>query len=251
MMYSLKLNDRASKAIKENRKRVEIRCKKDNDGFSYDDLNNGDVIKFSSESYGNFYTLVKEVNHYNSIEELLTLEGTKYTTSSTDDFDEAVKSINSLNMYKENIPKYGVYAIHIKYLYNENNVWDELFEIANNVRCDHELSGLVSAGGVGAAILTSNHKIFTGVCIDTASSLGMCAERNAIANMITNKEYEITKLVCVDSKGQVTTPCGACRELMMQLNKTGKDIEVLLDIDNKKIVKLSDLTPNWWATNRL
>lgn len=37
-------------------------------------------------------------------------------------------------------------------------------------------------------------EIYTGVCIDTACTLGMCAERNAIANMITNGEGKIVKL---------------------------------------------------------
>jgi cytidine deaminase len=47
---------------------------------------------------------------------------------------------------------------------------------------------MISAGGVGAAILTKKYNIYTGVCIDTASTLGMCGEQNAIANMITNGE---------------------------------------------------------------
>ncbi|WP_331654747.1 hypothetical protein [Anaerosporobacter sp.] len=33
--------------------------------------------------------------------------------------------------------------------------------------------------------------VCTGVCIDTASTFGMCGERNAIANMITNGESQI------------------------------------------------------------
>ena len=48
-------------------------------------------------------------------------------------------------------------------------------------------SGEVSAGSMQPP----------GVCIDTASTLGMCAERNAIANMITNGESEIEKVVAV------------------------------------------------------
>ena len=48
------------------------------------------------------------------------------------------------------------------------------------------ISPFIEAGGVAAAILTDQGNIYTGVCIDTASTLGMCAERNAIANMITN-----------------------------------------------------------------
>lgn len=38
----------------------------------------------------------------------------------------------------------------------------------------------------------------TTVWIDTACSLGMCAERNAIANMITNGENAICRVIAVD-----------------------------------------------------
>lgn len=69
---------------------------------------------------------------------------------------------------------------------------------------------------MAAALLTEGGNVYLGVCIDTACSLGMCAERNAIANMITNSEHEINKLVCVAEGGRVAMPCGACRELMMQ-----------------------------------
>jgi cytidine deaminase len=72
----------------------------------------------------------------------------------------------------------------------------------------------------------------------------MCGERNAIANMITHGENEIIKLVCVDSRGNVGSPCGACREYMMQLSKDSKNIEILKDIDSKEIVKLEELLPD-------
>lgn len=63
-----------------------------------------------------------------------------------------------------------------------------------------------------AAIITKQGNIYVGVCIDTASSLGMCAERNSIANMITNGESQIDKAVAVTPDGKVDSPCGACLE---------------------------------------
>ncbi|MDY3368015.1 MAG: cytidine deaminase [Zhenhengia yiwuensis] len=53
----------------------------------------------------------------------------------------------------------------------------------------------IDAGGVAAALLTKGGNIYTGVCIDISCTLGMCAERNAIANMITNGESQIEKVV--------------------------------------------------------
>ncbi|MBO5757696.1 MAG: cytidine deaminase, partial [Clostridia bacterium] len=89
------------------------------------------------------------------------------------------------------------------------------------------------------------------VCIDTCSGLGMCAERNAIANMITNGESRIVKLVCVIGDGRVGSPCGACREMMMQLDKRSPEIEILTDLETLSTVTLGDLVPDWWGTERM
>lgn len=250
MIIKLNINDRAALAIKDKRKRVEIRANKENSKHDYSNLKQNDIIEFTSNNLGVLYVKVKEANYYKTLEELFTLEGTRYTTS-TNDKDEAIRNINNLDGYEEAIKKNGVYAIHIEYLYSENTIWEELYEKAKNVRNPRDVSGMISAGQVGAALLTKNHNIYTGVCIDTASTLGMCGERNAIANMITNGENEIIKLVCVDSKGNVGSPCGACREYMMQLSKNSKDIEILKDIDTKEIVKLEELIPDWWGYDRV
>lgn len=103
---------------------------------------------------------------------------------------------------------------------------------------------------MAAAILTKAGNIYVGVCIDTASTLGMCAERNAIANMITNGESQIDKIVAVMPDGTVGSPCGACREYMMQLDKGSGEIEILLDLDSKKTARLKALIPDWWGINR-
>ncbi len=246
MIMELNINDRAALAIKNKSKRVEIRTSKDDDK-DYSKLKVNDLIKFNSNNMGIFYVKVTEVNHYDTLEELFTLEGTKYTTSSTNDKEEAIKNVNKLDGYEKAIKEKGVYAIHIEYLYSENTVWEELYEKAKNIKNPRDVSGMISAGGVGAAILTKNHHIYLGVCIDTSCSLGMCAERNAIANMITNGEEEIIKLVCIDSKDEIVFPCGACREYLMQLSKNSKDIEILKNIKSKEIVKLEELIPNWWG----
>ena len=250
MVYKLNINDRAALAIKNKTKRVEIRANKKGK-INYSKISSNDIIEFTSNSLEVFYAEVKEVNYYKTLEELFTLEGTKYTTSSTDDYDEAIKNVYKLDGYEESIKNFGVYAIHIEYLYSENTIWDELYEKSKNVRNSREVSKMISAGGVGAAILTKNHHIYTGVCIDTSCSLGMCAERNAIANMITNGEKEILKLVCIDSRGVVASPCGACREYLMQLSKNSKDIEILIDEKTKEFVKLEELIPDWWGYDRV
>lgn len=128
--------------------------------------------------------------------------------------------------------------------------WKELYKRAKSVLNPRAISPFIEAGSVAAAILTDKGNIYLGVCIDTACTLGMCAERNAIANMITNGENRIIKLVCVMKDGAVGSPCGACREYLMQLDKTGPDMEVLIDLESEKTIKLKELLPDWWGVDR-
>lgn len=130
------------------------------------------------------------------------------------------------------------------------NIWDALYERALEVQNGRVISPFVDAGGVAAAILTKSGNIYVGVCIDTCCSLGMCAERNAIANMITHGESEIDKVVAVMSDGRVGSPCGACRELMMQLSERSTEIEILTDKESYTYVTLGELLPDWWGKER-
>ena len=129
-------------------------------------------------------------------------------------------------------------------------MWNKLYNAAVKVQNARTISPFIEAGGVAAAILTKQGNIYVGVCIDTASTLGVCAERNAIANMITNGESRIDKVVAVMPDGKVGSPCGACREYMMQLDKHSGDIEILLDLETKKTIKLKELIPDWWGQER-
>lgn len=129
------------------------------------------------------------------------------------------------------------------------DIWERLYNEARRVQKARNISPFIEAGGVAAAILTKAGNLYVGVCIDTACTLGMCAERNAIANMITNGESQIDKLVAVMPDGKVGSPCGACREFMMQLDKNSGDIQILIDYDTKKSITLKELLPDWWGAD--
>lgn len=51
--------------------------------------------------------------------------------------------------------------------------------------------------------------------------------------------------------GGVGMPCGACRELMMQLDPEAREVEVLLDYESRRVVRLGELVPGWWADERM
>ena len=128
--------------------------------------------------------------------------------------------------------------------------WDRLYFAARSIQTKRDVSPFIVAGPVAAALMTVKGNIYTGVCIDTACSLGMCAERNAISTMITNGESEITKILALKADGEIIMPCGSCRELMMQLSKDSPNIEVLIDYESRAAVALGTLIPNWWGKDQ-
>lgn len=120
----------------------------------------------------------------------------------------------------------------------------ELAEKARAVLNPKKLSPWAESGGVGAAILTKDGNVYLGVCIDTACSMGFCAEHAAVAAMITNGENVIVKVVAVDWDGKILPPCGRCREFLSQLAVENAEAEVMVRDDT--IVKLKDLLPYDW-----
>ncbi len=136
---------------------------------------------------------------------------------------------------------------HVSSMTKEQWQWDRLFAAASAVQNGRKISDYVEAGGVAAAILSASGRIYTGVCVDTCSTLGICAERNAIFNMLTNGEQEIQKVLAIMPNGKTGAPCGACRELMVQLMPPKyKDIEIMMDYEKERIMTLGELTPEWW-----
>ena len=100
-------------------------------------------------------------------------------------------------------------------------------------------------GNVAAELITSTGTHYQGVCIDTGSGTGFCAEHSAIAAMVTAAEYRIDTIVAVwcDDRGRlfVLPPCGRCREFIRQVDPANIDTEVVLDLDRS--VALRELLP--------
>lgn len=120
--------------------------------------------------------------------------------------------------------------------------FDELYQSAKQVVNPRRLSTWATAGSVGAAILSDSNTIYRGVCIDTACSMGFCAEHAAAAAMIAAGEHRILKMVAVDRDGHVMPPCGRCREFVSQLHEDNSGTEVVID-DDGTVVKLEALLP--------
>lgn len=128
-----------------------------------------------------------------------------------------------------------------------DKIWTDMHAAAKAALNPRRISEYVTCGEVAAAILSKGGNIYTGVCVDTCSTLGICAERNAIFNMLSCGESEIAKVLCILPDGSNGAPCGACRELMVQLMAGHySDIEIMLDYASGRTVTLGEITPEWW-----
>lgn len=118
----------------------------------------------------------------------------------------------------------------------------DLIAAALEVLKPRRISDNIEAGGVAAALVTDKGNVYRGVCIDTACSMGFCAEHAAVAAMITAGENRVEKIVAVGWDKKIMPPCGRCREFLMQLGNP--DCQVM--VRENCVVPLQDLLPGYW-----
>ena len=124
--------------------------------------------------------------------------------------------------------------------------FDELYQRARAVVNPRKLSDMADAGGVGAALLAPDGVVYTGVCIDTACSMGFCAEHAAAAAMVTAGGGHVLKMIAVDWDGSILPPCGRCREFISQLHPDNLDAEVM--VAENTVLPLRALLPYDWKS---
>ncbi|HEY9189866.1 MAG TPA: cytidine deaminase [Sulfurovum sp.] len=123
----------------------------------------------------------------------------------------------------------------------------KLIEAARGVAGEYTLSHTdYSAASVGAALVTVDGNLYTGVNIDVACGIGFCAEHSAIAEMLKHRETQIDMIVAV-TRDSIIPPCGRCRELMFQVNENNKLTKVYLT--EERYVTLNELLPIRWEPN--
>jgi cytidine deaminase len=72
---------------------------------------------------------------------------------------------------------------------------------------------------IGAAVITSKGKVFTGCNIENSSyGLSCCAERTAIFKAVSEGSRDIVAIAIVGKSEDFTSPCGACRQVMVEYN---------------------------------
>lgn len=96
---------------------------------------------------------------------------------------------------------------------------------------------------VGAALLTKSGKIYTGCNIEISSfALTICGERTALFKAVSEGERRFRAIAVATDEDNFTSPCGACRQVIMDL---AGDIDFVMSKKNGdiKILKMSELFP--------
>ena len=106
----------------------------------------------------------------------------------------------------------------------DKNVKKELFEKAKAARENAYVP--YSEFPLGAALLTSDGKIFTGCNIEIANyGLTNCAERTAIFKAVSEGFKDFEAIIVVSGTDKPVTPCGSCRQVISEF---GDNIEVIM-----------------------
>lgn len=130
-------------------------------------------------------------------------------------------------------------------------IWTELYKAAKNKLNTKEVSPFIMYGNSSCAILGGNDKIYTGINVDSTTSVNSSAEKNAIVAMLGDGEHILKKMVILNELEEVITPSDEYFSYLLELNEDINDIEVLINYEKKEIKKLVDLLPDWWGTYRI
>ena len=100
-----------------------------------------------------------------------------------------------------------------------------------------------SSFSVGAAVLADDGSVYTGCNIENSSyGATICAERTAIVKAVSEGKRKFEKIAIVSSSGDLTYPCGMCRQVMAEFMIDG--IVVLKDKNgNITEEKVKELIP--------
>ena len=117
----------------------------------------------------------------------------------------------------------------------------ELFQMAKDV--SKNAYSPYSNIKVGAALLTCEGKIYTGVNVENSSyGATICAERTAFTKAVSEGERDFAK-IAIGGSIKNLVPCGMCRQFMAEF---GTDLEIIYENEQGRITvaTLAELFPN-------
>ena len=121
-------------------------------------------------------------------------------------------------------------------------MFEELYSEALKHAVQFKASSKLISGQVGAALLSEDGVIYSGVSINTPCSLGFCAEHSAVAALLLDRKSKVISIVAVDDEGVVMPPCGRCRQLILFLHQHNRESIVYID-NNAACKTINELMP--------
>jgi cytidine deaminase len=103
---------------------------------------------------------------------------------------------------------------------------------------------------VGAALLTSDGKVYKGCNIESSSyGLTICAERVALYNAIADGQNTFISLALTNSNEEFCPPCGACRQVLFDY---APDLQIIIhQKGNYQIFSITELLPQAFTDSHL
>ena len=122
-------------------------------------------------------------------------------------------------------------------------IWNEMYEAAKAVLNERRISEYVTCGEVSAAVCSKSGTIYTGVCVDTCSTLGICAERNAIFTAVGHgyRKGDFSKIYIMFANGNYGTPCFACRQVIVEFFNEDDEVISVNGNGEEKVYKVREL----------
>lgn len=148
------------------------------------------------------------------------------------------------------------YALNILSAFPETAVWyDPLLPLTTDT--DKALDKLIGQAVIPhsdfpvSALLETPEGYIAGVNVELNSwALGLCAERVAIFRAVSHGFSEFTKILINAPKGDFSSPCGACRQVMMEWMPGGK-VELHHGDESISTHNVTDLLPHSFSTSKL
>ena len=128
--------------------------------------------------------------------------------------------------------------------------FQKLFEEAKKVREKAHVP--YSQFKVGAAFLTEDNSIVVGCNVENAAyPQSQCAEASAIGNLISQGYNTIIEIVVIGSGDKLCSPCGGCRQRLLEFSKLNVPIHMCNTKGYIKTSTLGELLPDSFGPENL
>jgi len=130
----------------------------------------------------------------------------------------------------------------------EKTEYEQLIKAAGEAR--EQAYAPYSRYAVGAALLTTTGKVYTGANVENASyGHAMCAERVAVFHAVADGEQDFQALAVVTENG--ASPCGACRQVLREFDVGALVVIMADERGHARQATLADLLPDSFSAGDL